>query len=334
MKLGILTGYIDWEMYIKACEELKIDYIIVDILSPEWMQNLKKVQNNIDGFLCRPPCRSQEHKNIYDERLYFIKEYFKIPMYPNFNSLFIYENKRNMAAFLEYFNFPHVETHVFTDKDSARKFIKQAQYPLVQKSNIGAAGAGVTIIRNKHKARRITNRIFGIINSVFARGLPPIVKKYGIPFRLTGCSQKNYMIIQPFYKIKWEWRILKIGNSYFGHQKLLKGDKASGSGLVGWVSPPEALLYLVKDICEKGKFDVMDVDIFETVDGKFLVNELQAIFGSYLPYQMKIDNKPGMFIYTENNGFTFEEGEFNRYNSKLLFVEDFIYKLKTKGCTN
>ena len=333
MKLGILTGYNDWEMYIESCKELKVDYTVVDILSPDWIQNIKNVRDDVDGFLCRPPCGFQEHKNIYDERLFFIKEYFKKPLYPNFNSLYIYENKRNMAAFLEYYNIPHAKTLVFIDKQSAMDFIKTATFPMVQKSNIGAGGSAVTIIRNKRQAKRIANKIFGLKGGLLSHGLSPVYKKFGIPVKLTGCSQRNYMMLQPFHKIKWEWRILKIGNSYFGHQKLLKGDKASGSGLVGWVRPPEKLLYMVKDICDKGCFDVMDVDIFETVGGEFLVNEIQAIFGSYLPYQMKIDGKPGRYVYSEREGFVFEEGEFNRYGSKLLFVEDFINKLKMPSHT-
>lgn len=328
MKLGILTGYNDWEMYIEACKELKVDYTVVDILSPDWMQNLKKAQNEVDGFLCRPPASYQELKTIYDERIFFIKEYFQKPLYPNFNSLYIYENKRNMAAFLEFHGFPHVDTKVFIDKQSALDYAETATYPIVQKANIGACGSAVTIIESKHKARRIVNKIFGIFDGKICSGLSPSIKKYNIPIYITGSAQKHYVIFQSYHPIKWEWRILKIGNTYSGHQKLLKGQKASGSGLVGWVEPPEKLLYLAKDICDKGGFDVMDVDIFETIDGEYLVNELQAIFGSKCHYQMKINNNPGRFVYTEDKGFVFEEGEFNRFGSKLLFVEDFVYKLK------
>ena len=93
------------------------------------------------------------------------------------------------------------------------------------------------------------------------------------------------------------------------------------------MEPPQELLCLAKDICDKGGFDVMDVDVFETLEGEYLVNEIQAIFGSYLPYQMKINGKPGRFVYLNEKGFVFEEGEFNRLNSKLLFVEDFVRKL-------
>ena len=142
--------------------------------------------------------------------------------------------------------------------------------------------------------------------------------------------QKDYFIVQDFVKdILWEWRILKIGDSYFGHQKLLEGQFASGSGKVGWVAPPQHLLEMVRELCQKGSFRCMDVDIFETKDGKFVINELQASFGSYLDYQMCIDGIPGR--YKDINGeFVFERSEFNVLGSTKLKIEDFIQELKKR----
>ncbi len=327
MRLGVLKSYGEWYSYVLACRELNIDCEIVDILSSDWLEHLKHA--NVDGFLGRPPCDLQELKNIYDERLFFIHNYLKKPIYPNFNSLYIYENKRNMAAFLEYFNIPHAKTWVFIDKNEAINHLKKMSYPIVLKANIGWGGTAVDIVHSYRKAYMKALKIFGLKNGWLCHGLSPTKCKYGIPFKLSGAAQKHYILIQEYHKIKWEWRILKIGDSYFGHQKLLKGEKASGSGLVGWVEPPSELLYMVKDICDKGRFEVMDVDILETIDGQYLVNELQAIFGSVLPYQMRINDIPGRYVYSDAQGFVFEAGEFNRLNSKLLFVQDFITKLNS-----
>lgn len=333
MKLGILTGYKGYTEYIEACRELNIEYEVIDILSSDWMSEIKRSVDLIDGYLVRPICEFQEQKSIYDERLHFLSEYFHKPLYPDYKSLYIYESKRMMSAFMEFHNIPHCNTKVFMTEAEALAYFKTASYPKVQKSNIGSAGLTVSFIKNEKQAKRLVRRAFGYRGGKICCGIAPVIKKYGIPFRISGLEQKHYMIVQDFHKIKWEWRVIKVGNSYMGHQKLLKGDKASGSGLVGWVAPPEELLYMVKDICEKGGFDVMDVDIFETEDGQYLVNELQAIFGSYLPYQMKVDNRPGRFVYSEDKGFVFEEGEFNRIGSKLLFVADFVKKLKRNNPT-
>ena len=71
----------------------------------------------------------------------------------------------------------------------------------------------------------------------------------------------------------------------------------------------------------------MDVDIFETKDGQYCINELQASFGSYLDYQMCIDGHHGRYLYKDGN-FEFEEGDFNVFGSTKLKIEDFIRILK------
>ena len=55
----------------------------------------------------------------------------------------------------------------------------------------------------------------------------------------------------------------------------------------------------------------MAVDTFETMDGRYLVNELQALFGSRNPHQMHINGKPGRFVYQiDSDSWHFEEGDF------------------------
>ena len=45
--------------------------------------------------------------------------------------------------------------------------------------------------------------------------------------------------------------MIRIGNSYLGHQKLLgENGFASGSELVGWQEPPEELLLLLHSVTE------------------------------------------------------------------------------------
>ena len=326
IKLGILKDYSDnHQLYVEACKHLQVEYEVVDFLSPDWIQLIEK--SKCDGFLCHPPDNIQEQKSIYDERLYFLNKVLSKPVYPSYKSLYIYENKRNMSYWLEINGFPYPETRIFSKKKDAIEFIKNTEFPIVFKTNIGAGGSGVDIIKNRAKARRIIHRVFGRLHPAITFGRVRFSRKFhGIPLPLFGRIQKHYLIAQKFYKIKWEWRIIKIGDTYSGHQKLLKGQFASGSDKVGWVKPPEELLHMVKDICEKGGFDSMAVDIFETLDGQFLVNELQAIFGSFIPYQMKIDEKPGRYVY-KNSKFNFEEGEFHQYGSNLLRVKRFLEQL-------
>jgi glutathione synthase/RimK-type ligase-like ATP-grasp enzyme len=329
MKIGIFTSFQDNEIIhqaIESCKSLNVDYEVIDITCEDWIDNVKK--SNCSGFFCPSNCVSQELKSIQDERYYFVSQVMNRPIYPDFLGLYIHENKRNMAAWLELNNYPHSKTRVFTDRNEALQYLSECNYPIVTKANVGAGASKVRIVKSQSKAKQMAKKalskgLFGKAIFIFSPGLYYISKLKGIKFPDLQNPQKDYFIVQDYVKdVLWEWRILKIGDNYFGHQKLLKGEFASGSGMVGWVAPPKHLLKMVRELCQKGGFECMDVDIFETKDGKFLINELQASFGSYLDYQMCIDGRHGR--YKDINGeFVFEEGDFNVHGSTKLKIEHF-----------
>ena len=334
MKIGIFTtpmGARVVEEAKQSCHELGVEYEVVDIFSANWIDNVKQA-SDCDGFFCPSNCVSQEMKTIQDERLFFVSHVMNRPIYPDFTGLYIHESKRNMAAWLDLYGYPHATTRVFTNRVEALKFIDSCRYPFVTKSNVGAGASKVVIVKNKAQARRLVKMCLSDSRLKF---LFP-----GLSYRMrfhhawiprvkdVRNRQKDYFIAQDYVKdVMYEWRILKVGDSYFGHQKLLKGQFASGSGLVGWVAPPRELLDMVRDLCEKGGFRCMDVDVFETKGGKYSINELQAFFGSYLDYQMCIDGHHGRYVWNGND-YVFEEGDFNVLGSTKLKIEDFIGQLK------
>lgn len=73
----------------------------------------------------------------------------------------------------------------------------------------------------------------------------------------------------------------------------------------------------------------MDVDIFETKNHEYFINELQASFGPYADSQMYIDGKPGRYRYVDGD-FVFEKGLFNTFGSNRLKLENFVEILGDK----
>ena len=323
MKLGVFKAFDNYhKYYVRACEELGIDYEIIDIISADWLTNIKK--SACDGFLCRPPSKFQERKNMFDEKLYFISQVMKLPIYPSYHELYLYENKRMISYWLELNNIPHPKTKVFYQKEEYLQFLEEnKEYPIVVKSNIGSTSKGVMIVENKGKARRLANKFFGLINPKLARGYTAITTGKIVPVMSYGSREKHFIIVQKFEKIKWEWRVVKIDDSYFGHKKLLKGYFASGSHLKGWERPPDELLFLLKDISERGAFQSITADIFETVDGGYLVNELITFIGQKTKHLMLIDGVPGRLL-LKNGKFEFEAGHFNQHQSYTLRVKHFL----------
>ena len=337
MKIGIFTtpmGPREVELAVKSCNELGVEHKVVDIFSANWIENVKAA-SDCDGFYCPSNCVSQELKTIQDERYYFVSQILHRPIYPDFTGLYIHESKRSMAAWLEINGYPHAKTRTFTKRKEALEYLDCCQYPIVTKANVGAGASKVVIVKNKSKAKRMAKNC--LTDSAFRFTKPGWAYKmrfhrwYLPPVWDVRNRQKDYFIVQDFVKdVQHEWRILKIGDSYFGHQKLLKGEFASGSGMVGWVAPPKELLNMVREICEKGGFPCMDVDIFETKDGQYSINELQAFFGSYADYQMSIDGHHGRFVYKEGD-YVFEEGDFNVFGSTKLKIEHFVSLLENSG---
>lgn len=329
MKLGILKSFkeIDRNVnyYIKSCEELNIDYVILNLLSLNWIEEIKNA--NIDGILVRIKGDIQEQKAMYDERLFIINSELGIPIYPSRKELFLYENKRMCNYWMQINNIKHTPTFIFYTKNEAVNFINNVSFPLVFKTNSGASSSGVRIIKTKIQAKIIIHKIFGVLDQRLSIGNTLWSYKKGIPFPNFGTNQKHYIFIQKFIPHKWEWRVSKIGDSFFGVKKRKKGNFASGSGMPSWVEPPRELFELAKHICEIGAFDSMAIDILEAEDGSFYVNELQSLYGSTSPFQLKVNDIPGKYKFI-NDEWVFEEGEFNRYGSCLLRVEDFVSKIK------
>jgi hypothetical protein len=140
------------------------------------------------------------------------------------------------------------------------------------------------------------------------------------------------LLLQEFIPDAREWRMVRIGNSYFGHRKGKAGDFHSGSKIIEFDTPPEALLRFVKDVTDKGPFENMSLDILETPNGDYLVIELHCYFGCNSPHVMRIGSEPGRYRYShDSDSWTFEPGDFNRNASCNLRIATLLECISRKG---
>ena len=233
-------------------------------------------------------------------------------IFPSFDEIWFYESKRRMHDWMTAHDIAHPRTWVFYDMEEALAFVRTAPLPLVYKTDLGSAGSGVRILRQRGDVVRL-------VRKVFRKG---VVRRDGDALD----RQWGNVLLQEYLPGVKEWRLLRLGDSFFAHQKLAMGDFHSGSGQVAWLDPPKALLDFAWQVSEAGPFTSMDMDIFETADGRYLVNELQALFGSYLPYQMRVNDTPGRYL-REDAGWRFEEGIFNGNGSCNLRVEALLRQM-------
>ena len=134
--------------------------------------------------------------------------------------------------------------------------------------------------------------------------------------------QKGFVILQEYIPHKFEWRCVRIGNSFFAHKKIPRWEKTSGSLLKEYCNPPFSLLDFIKNFTDRTNLSSVAIDVFE-FKNNYLVNEIQCFFGQSDSYQMLIDGQPGRYCYI-NGKWQFEKGMFNTNQSYDLRLEHAI----------
>ncbi|MCD4674407.1 MAG: hypothetical protein K8S18_00195 [Desulfobacula sp.] len=334
----------DHDLWVIACKKnaniKKFD--IIDLTADDWFSQINQV--NYDLFLLRPPGSTELFKRLYDERVFVISSVLQKKIYPTLSEVFIHENKRLLRDWLLANNIPHPKTFVSFDEKEALAFINSTeQYPLVGKTNIGASGSGVAILKSKEESLKYVVLAFGsgvksksgpklFKGSILKKLHKLISKKNFIKERLKEYSisanktQKEYLILQEYVPHLFEWRCVRIGDSFFAHKKIAVNNKSSGTLIKDYDSVPEKLLDFIKEISDKTNLFSVAIDVFERED-EYLVNEVQCFFGQSDPYQMLVKGKPGRYIYREN-AWIFEEGMFNTNQSYDLRLAHAITYIK------
>jgi len=166
------------------------------------------------------------------------------------------------------------------------------------------------------------------IKEAFSRGL----LARGRDFR---DREWGVIYFQEYLENAREWRMMRIGYSYFGYRKEKVGDFHSGSGAWSWEDPPKTLLNLLHEVTERHGFSSMDIDFFEMPDGRYLINELQTVFGATTPAEMlRVNGRFGRYVREEPTGaWIFEEGDFSRNmcaNARVDYLVNHLLKQKKR----
>ncbi len=311
--LGIIEEFDNNHLpYISTCEALGVHYKTLDISGSDWIKVIQS--SGCDAFLVWPSFKVSIQKRMFDERLKIIVDEMHMIIYPTCDEVWLNESKLRMSYWLESHNIPHTKTWVYYSDEQAFKFAENADLPIVVKHDMGSRSAGVEILYNRTELLHYVNNRFG--KGLVCRGADSRDSEWG------------YILFQEFLPDVAEWRMIRIGESYFGHQKLADGAFHSGSGKVGWYNPPIELLDFIRELTDNAGYTAINVDIFETPDGHFVVNEIQSHFAAYIESQMYIDGKPGRYLYDySNEEWRFEEGVFCRNSCCDLRVKELLNQL-------
>lgn len=291
------------QYYLNACHDLQINYKVIDIRSSDWINEI--VNSECEVFLVWPTIYKPIQKQFWDERLQILTKELKKKIFPTFDLLWLYESKRRTRDWLLVNKLPHPKTDVFFTKEDALAFVSISNFPIVCKTDQGASSSGVFIIKNLSQAK-------SIVSKAFRRGV--LLKNRGINDRHQG-----YIIFQEYLQDAKEWRMIRVGESYFCRIKGKKGNFHSGSGDIVWGFPPTELLDKTKEVSEMFDVPNINIDYFETMNGKYLINEIHALWGGKV---IKDYDLEGRYIWNDDKKkWDFEKGDFFKNRTANLRLE-------------
>jgi|SRR5690625_2072713 len=328
MKIGIIiTPATKRIKLIKALKEENVDYTFINLLDDQWFEYF---QDQFDGYLVYPPAFTYEWRNIFFKRLYYINHLIKDKMTPSLEAISMYESKISMHDFYKVHNIPHIKSHTFYNFQDALEYAHGRSLPVVVKEDDGSGAMGVKIVKERKELINLIKKSFYLENKIKTKWDIKKIKQKLYPFKIAYDTKQNYfpfktkrkgfIHIQNYEEVKYEWRIIRIGESYFGHKKI-ENDEGYHSGTLnkGWGEIPYRILNLVREVSNRLNLNMMSFDLFETINGELYFNELQVVFGTSTEQQLMIDNKAGRYIF-DNNKWIFEAGDFARNGCENLKI--------------
>lgn len=257
MKIAIYPDKSSSESYSEKWAEFlnkrNIQVKWVDLTAVDVLEQVREC----DGLMWRV-IHIPKDKQLAKRILYIIEKYMNIPVFPNYNTYWHYDDKIAQNYLLKSAGIPMPETWVFWNKDRALSWTENAEYPKVFKLAAGAGSSNVIKVTSKKEAQYLINRMFnqGIfpmtINEYKPKVMPRSLNqfkalfyriKYGFLYVVNSLypplppswwqPEKDYIYFQEFIpENQYDTRITIIGNRAFGFRRFNRDNdfRASGSG--------------------------------------------------------------------------------------------------------
>lgn len=312
--------------WIKYCEDNSIPFKIVNCFASDIIPQLEDCSSLMFHFSLGEP-----DKMLFAKQLLYSVENSGKKVFPNFRTMWHYDDKVGQKYLLESINAPLVPTQIFYQKEKAIEWVNVTQFPKVFKLRNGASSSNVKLVKDKYEAISFINQAFdrgfnhrgnawlhlkerirkyklnknkfGGVKAAIKRIFytPPAERKYG--------AEKGYAYFQDFIpQNSFDIRVIVIDNKAFAIKRMVRENdfRASGSGMIKYGKEnfdPETI-GLAFELAGKLHSQSVAFD-FIYFNGKPLVVEISYCFTSLGVYE----KCEGFW----DKGIKWHEGSFNPY---------------------
>lgn len=325
MKIGIHLGRTGFgERWRAYCEAKGIAWKSVDCYRSDIIAQL----HDCDALMWHHHHGSPKD-TLFAKQLLFAVESSGKKVFPDFRTMWHFDDKVGQKYLLEAIGGPLVPSFVFYDKQEALSWVAQATYPLVFKLRGGAGSQHVKLVKSAADATRIVNKAFGRGFSRYSawENLNERVRKYRLGMttsfdvikglvrllvppayaKVLG-RESGYVYFQQFVAGNdCDIRVIVIGDKAFAIKRMVrdKDFRASGSGNIvyGKENFDPATIELAFELAVKLRTQCVAFD-FVYDEGRPLVVEISYGFSP-----QGYDPCPGFW----DSSLNWYEGSFDPY---------------------
>ena len=308
--------------WIEYCVKHNIEFKIVDCYKNDIVDQL----HDCDALMWHYNQLIPEDILFAKQLLYSVESTGRY-VFPNFNTMWHFDDKIGQKYLLESINTSLVPSYVFYSKKEALDWVQISKFPKVFKLRVGASSHNVQLVRTKAEARHLVNQAFGSGFRPFSplKHLKECVRLYKsgetkvldlakATIRLVyqsdyvkfSSNEKNYIYFQDFIPNNAsDTRIVVVDNKAFGAKRLVRKNdfRASGS---------HTALY-EKELIDK---ETLNIAFVVTQKLKLQCVAFDFVYDNGKPLIVEISYGTSVEAYKPCPGYwdsnlNFHEGEFN-----------------------
>ncbi len=336
MKIGIHHRKNSFsDRWVKYCEKNKINYKIVDCYDNDIINQL----GDCNGFMWHMH-HADTKSVLFGKQLIYSIEKKAIKVFPDFNTVWHFDDKLGQKYLLESVNSPLVKSYAFYDLYEAINWAENTIFPKVFKLRGGAGSRNVKLIKDLNSAKKIIRKCFSgghlldskyleleerYLNFISVSNINNFIRLikglgrifFPTPFQRLKLKEKGYCYFQDFIPDNsFDIRIVIIGERAIALKRLVRfGDfRASGSGKIIYVGDEidHNILAIAFKTSESIKSQCMAYD--------FVINDKNE------PLIVEISFAFSMLAYDKCPGFWDRELKWHQseVDTAEFIIEDFI----------
>jgi glutathione synthase/RimK-type ligase-like ATP-grasp enzyme len=271
------------EKWIEFLEKRGAQTRILNLLSPDALEQVQ----GCDGVMWRIIHCPQDKQSAM-RILYVIEHYLNIPVFPNYNSAWHFDEKVAQYYLFQTLGVNTPKTWLFWNEEEALDWSRNAPYPLVFKLSVGAASSNVLKVENQALAVHLIKKSFehGIFPSTMNEyAYKPRVPS--LPSRWFWRPEFGYVYFQEFIPSNdYSTRITIIGDRAFGYRRWNRPGEILASSKRSFEAELIDLhcVEVAFQVSHKGDFQSMAYD-FLSKEGKPVISEISYTFPDWVVHE-------------------------------------------------